>query len=313
MSAESHGIASGRLAAVGAAAAALVGSAVTAVVPLSSSENLVFRVRAGSHDVVLRLTATTRRTASDLDAELAWLRHLEGCGVGVVRPLTCFVAAPISLGEEPRYRCVVFEFAGPALPGPDGVDEALLAALGRLLADLHRAGAPRPASAPGRWYWKDARNYDLGLLGLSHADHAAAAAVLNRAASSIHGDLLVHADLGLRNLVVGENSLTAIDFDDCCWASAEYDIAATLYDVLVDHRLGLPPVSAAAALMGGYRQVAGRQALRDGPIRDALAALVVERAITAHRVGPHDEATHASLHLLLAGGGLPSPLAQLWG
>lgn len=295
---------------IAAVAAELLRCRVECVEALPSTENLVFRVQTGDRDVVLRFTAVGRRSGAELASELAWLRHLRRTGVDVVRPISRSPAGPVLLGDGSRHHCLVFEFAGPEPARPEAVDEALLAAWGGLLGRLHRAASgPDRAAVAARWYWADGRNYDLRLLDLSPAEHAAAAAVLARAASSIRGNLLVHGDLGLRNLVAGARGLTAIDFDDCCWAGAEYDIASTLYDALVDHDLPLPPEAATAALLDGYEETAGRGAVQSDWVCDALAALVVERAITARRLSTPDDAAASALAVLLASGGLPAPLA----
>ncbi|MBX9265177.1 phosphotransferase, partial [Klebsiella pneumoniae] len=62
---------------------------------------------------------------------------------------------------------------------------------------------------------------------------------------------LVHCDMRLANLLVNENSLTVIDFDDCgiCWFGWDFATAVSFIEddpALADYR---------AAWLAGYRSV----------------------------------------------------------
>ncbi len=287
--------------------------AITTVRRLPSGENAVYHVIGPDGPAVLRFTAESHRTLAELHAELAWLRHLEANGVDAVRPLGPAPSGPYPLAGGASWHCVVFEYVDGAPPRPSDVTAPLMRQWGELIGAIHAAG-PAPPPGTGRAHWRRTANYDVSLLRLGAAERAAVTDVLD-CASREAGDTnrLVHADLGLENVLWTGGKLVALDFDDACRAPAVYDVAAILYDVLVDHgaTAWADPAELLSALIAGYRRRAplpARDLARLGPL---WAALVVERAITPHRLGRRDQDATHRLRTLLASGRLPEPLAAL--
>jgi Ser/Thr protein kinase RdoA (MazF antagonist) len=277
-----------------------------------ASENLVHRVEVNGQEVVLRLTSVSRRCAAELDAELAWLDLLGARGVAVERPVARDVSGTLALADGGPVRAVVFALVDGSPPDPSTVDERLVYRWGELMGEIHRKGGARvPSLAAARRQWRETANYDTARL----ADPHAAGAVLDRVLGTPAPEALVHGDLGLANLVRADEQLVAVDFDDACRAPAGYDLAATLFDLLVDHgdRVPIRPLAASIALFAGYRRKAP---LADTDLRVIgafWAALVVERAITPRRLGYADPAADARLAALLLGKCLPEPLEHLKG
>jgi Ser/Thr protein kinase RdoA (MazF antagonist) len=219
----------------------------TALTLLNRSENETWR----AGDLILRLHRPGYHTRTEIASELDWLTALQDLpGLRAVRP----VAGRDGMVTQIDGRFVVgfAPIAGKELlPGDDL--SRWFAPLGEITARLHiqaRGWTPPPGFTRKRWdvdtilgpqpHWGDWRQAP----GLD----AVGKALLDRATAALGRDLggygtgpnvfgLIHADLRLANLMVDDQGLTAIDFDDCGFGWWVYDLASALSFIETDPRL----------------------------------------------------------------------------
>jgi Ser/Thr protein kinase RdoA (MazF antagonist) len=248
---------------------------------LNRSENETWR----AGDLILRLHRQGYHTKAEIASELAWLTALQDLpGLNAVRP--------VAGGQGPvtefdgRFIVAFAPIAGQELqPGDDLA--RWFAPLGEITARLHQHARQWPAP-PGfarkRWdvdtilgprpHWGDWRHAP----GLD----AASTALLTRATTTLADRLfaygtgpdrfgLIHADLRLANLMVADDTLTAIDFDDCGFGWWAYDLASALSFIETDPRL--PELI--ARWCDGYARISPLPA----PDRAMIPALILLRRV----------------------------------
>ena len=250
-------------------------SSQTVIGLLTISENATFAlsdVRAG-RELVLRLHRVGYSSVEEIRSELAWIDALRG--EGVIETLTPvpgrngdYVQTLQSPSGRPSRHAVAFE----RLPGTEpeaGVDALRwFERLGEVSAKMHLhskswrlpAGFRRKrwdveamVGEKGYWgSWRDA-------LGLDRTGTV----VLEQALSCIERRIarfgvgparfgLVHADLRLANLLVQDEHLRIIDFDDCGFSWFMYDFAAAVS--FIEHEPTVPELL--RVWVSGYRRVA---------------------------------------------------------
>jgi len=223
---------------------------------LNVSENATFLVSdPGAGPSVLRVHRLGYHTEQEIASELAWMEALRAeAGVRTPRVLPAtdgrrVVTVPED-GGPTRY-CVRFEFLPGTEPGgePAGEPGSQLTGrhfeeLGEITARMHRHARSwaRPAwftrfhwdyaaafGEEARWgRWQDG-------LGVGPAERQ----VLARLDDALHARLkafgqgperygLVHADTRLANLLVYQESVSVIDFDDCGFSWYLYDLGASV-------------------------------------------------------------------------------------
>jgi len=230
---------------------------------LNVSENATFLVSdPGARPSVLRVHRLGYHTEQEIASELAWMDALRAeAGVRTPRVLPAadgrrVVTVPEATGPGPRTRyCVRFEFLPGTEPGgepagePAGEVRSQLTGrhfeeLGEITARMHRHARSwaRPAwftrfhwdyaaafGEEARWgRWQDG-------LGVGAAERH----VLARLDDTLRARLtafgqgperfgLVHADTRLANLLVYQESVSVIDFDDCGFSWYLYDLGASV-------------------------------------------------------------------------------------
>ncbi len=228
---------------------------------LNRSENETWR----AGPLVLRLHRQGYHTKPEIASELAWLTALQDLpGLNAVRPIAGKQGLVTEL--DGRFLVAFAPIEGQELqPGDDLA--RWFAPLGEITARLHlqaRSWTPPAGFARKRWdhvtilgpqphwgHWRQAQGLD-----------AAGAALLARATDALALKLaaygtgpkvfgLIHADLRLANLMVQDDRLTAIDFDDCGFGWWVYDLAAALSFIETDPRL--PDLI--AAWVEGYSRI----------------------------------------------------------
>ncbi len=242
------------------------------------SENVTFRVTdARDHaDYVLRLHRPTYHTLEELEAERVWIRALADAGIAVPLPLTTragreYTTVAIGSTGEHRHAGLARWTAGDVLADRlrhsenVGLIEGYFVQLGAIMAAMHnQACAWRvPAAfkrhnlnadglmgdAPfwGRfWEHPDLSSAERDLLRYTRDRIRAALLRYGQRPDSFS---LIHADMHPANLVVHDDTLTVIDFDDAGFGWHPYDIAVAL----LPYRAKPHYASVEAALLRGYR------------------------------------------------------------
>jgi Ser/Thr protein kinase RdoA (MazF antagonist) len=278
--------------------------------------------------LILRVHRQGYHTTAEIAAELAWLGALQGVpGLRCVRPLAD--GAGRMLHRVDGRDVVAFAPIRNAREVSAGDDLAhWFAELGAISARLHAhaRGWQRPAGfvrkrwdcrtilgpAPHWGRWQDAP-------GLTPEGQAVLARLVEDLQARLggYGDGpgvfgLIHADLRLTNLMLDEQGLWAIDFDDCGFGWWMYDLAAALSFIETDTRL---PALIAAWVQGHGGTTAADRAIIPSLImlrRVLLTAWLGSRADsdTAADIGA---AAYAAQTVQLADRYLTRGPAQMWG
>lgn len=235
---------------------------------VAGRENRVYRVRAATGDLALRIKRPGYRQEDELMSELAWLNAMDRAGLHVPRPL------PSCEGRLLERLGAGFVDLVEWLPGkPMGKSRAPLAlenreavffALGREMARLHAAcdAWQRPAGfrrchwdidgllgeAPvwGR-FW-DNPTLDPQTKELFTRFRDAARTRLASAGASLDTGL-IHADLVRENVLLDGPAIQMIDFDDGGFGFRQFDMATVLLKSVAEP--DYPALK--AALIDGYR------------------------------------------------------------
>lgn len=240
------------------------------------SENATYMVKnknTGEKDGVLRISRPGYHTQSELNSEMKWLRQInEYTPLVVANPIKGVDGKNIQVvkGSDGKdYFCVICEY----LPGeaPDENNEAKMVKqfsyLGETTAYLHRQTEIWNGTAKlDRMEW----NYDT-IIG----EHAAwgrwqdfpemteeAEKLLDQVARIIRKRLqrygktennygLIHADLRLANLLLEDDQIKVIDFDDCGFGWHLHDLASALS--FIEDKPIVPKL--VNAWLDGYRKV----------------------------------------------------------
>lgn len=260
-------------------AANLWGGRVTRL--LRDRENAVFEIALPKGRAALRLHRQGYQNPETIASELWWCAALAGLGVAVPAALPARDGQLLQLLSTGRLASVMDWVEGEAL-GEAGVPLAYPAAeitakhhaLGRLLADLHRATdsltLPPQFHRPG---WDVAGLVGEAPLWSRFWDHPGATprqtALLQAARALLHSGLtsyaktgnfgLIHADVLRENILVNKDSLTLIDFDDSGFGFRPYDLGTAL-----SQNLNEPAYAEIrAAMIEGYGDAGITPALAD--------------------------------------------------
>jgi len=247
---------------------------------VSVSENVSFRLvdRGDGAAYVLRLHRPWYHTLDELNAERVWIRALGDAGISVPVPLATrdgrdYTTVSIAATGERRNagvaRWTEGELLAVLLRNNDDVSvyENYFAQLGAIVAAMHnQASAWRvPASFTRHALDRNGLMGDAPFWGrfwehpsLSSAERAlmidtrdALRGALDRYGTPRATFSLIHADMHPGNLLVHDNTLTVIDFDDAGFGWHQYDIAVALR-----HYMDKPYYDAIeAAFVRGYRVV----------------------------------------------------------
>ncbi|NYI99625.1 Ser/Thr protein kinase RdoA (MazF antagonist) [Nocardioides thalensis] len=274
---------------------------------LNRSENTTYVVGTSGVDsaAVLRVHRTGYHDAVAIASELAWLDALrEEAGVSTPRALTSRTGervVTVVAGGVERHG-VVFE----RLPGQQPHDTDLrredFVNLGQITARLHvhaRGWRPPPWFKRFDWGWRQTLGADprWGRWEDDPELGPAELAMLDRGVNLVRSRLagfgatpdrwgLVHADLRLANLLVDNEQISVIDFDDCGYSWFLYDFAAAVTFLEADPRL--PEWQ--DAWLAGYRSVA--------PLDESHASLLptflmLRRLLVLAWLGSHAHSSEA--------------------
>lgn len=267
------------------------------IAPIKYRENAVFRVasRDGAH-FVLRVHRPAYRSDAHIRSEVAWMRALAESGVPTpdflpTRAGDVLCVAAAEGVPEPR-QCDLMAWVegrpiGTLEGGVDLEEEALrrtYRTVGEIAARMHAHAASwqapadfaRPAwdvdtlvgDAPvfGRFWELEAISPERLALLLRARDRARERLAAFGASPEQYG--LVHGDLVPDNLLAEDAVVRAIDFDDCGFTWYGFELATSLFPLLVSGGFEV----ALAGYLEGYRSLRPWPDEAIGPIADFLMA-----------------------------------------
>jgi Ser/Thr protein kinase RdoA (MazF antagonist) len=220
--------------------AALFGVQPEAVTDLGGYHNQVLRLADKGSDVVLRFTPESHRTFRDLNAEIAFLRRLDADGAQVHRPLPSTRdgwIVPLSAQDGSLwYVCCFQAAAGKTWREAEHGSEVFMAA-GAALGRFHSLSKEYAAQGVRfqRRDWSE-NPYVAEASKVLGQVHAALSNKVERIVETVRalpetGETygLTHGDYLFSNYLVGDGSLTIVDFDDCEFGYYVYDLAVNLF------------------------------------------------------------------------------------
>jgi len=205
--------------------------------PLSTWENLVYKATGRAATLVLRLSAATRRTRSQLEAELDWIDMLASHGVHAIAPARSrggHRIETIALGGASYHVCAFPFIAGCRFGHAPLELDRRLADIGHCLARMHTLSEQCAAQPRNRPAWSDdyfvvhageMQSRVPGAVRNLYDDCLAAIAALPR---SLRSYGVIHNDFHARNFFWAEGTLCAFDFDDMAHSWYMNDLGITL-------------------------------------------------------------------------------------
>jgi Ser/Thr protein kinase RdoA (MazF antagonist) len=225
---------------------------------VSRSENVVFRVDAeDGRAYALRVHRPGYHTLAELESEPIWTAALNEAGIGApvaerTRAGGHYAVVGVPGTEETRHVGLLPWFEGVALTEmieraqDDASRDSHFEQLGRLMAEMHnQASAWQPPSGFQRHsldvdgftgeapFW--GRFWDIPQLTAEQHQTLVEARDWIRARLSEYGKdgrtySVIHADLRSANVLVRDDRVHVIDFDDAGFGWHQYDMAALLFD-----------------------------------------------------------------------------------
>lgn len=244
---------------------------------LQYEDNAVYRlVSSTGAEFVLRISAADGHSAAAQFSEAQWLLALRrATDLLVPAPILNAEGAPVTAIEIPEVagprHCVLFSWV-PGEPPTQEISPKVAARIGAFTARLHThaeqfippAGFIRP-----RWDWQHVCGLasSAGFPNNNDAPTPVQRALLAAASTRLQTNLhalgtspdqwgLIHADLHRDNILLQDEQVGVIDFDDCGWGYYLYDVACVLDSfrrrVVTDPR-AYPTIR--EAYLAGYNQV----------------------------------------------------------
>ncbi|WOD09250.1 phosphotransferase enzyme family protein [Marinomonas sp. GJ51-6] len=221
---------------------------------LTLSENATFIVEDSASKgqvletkIIVRVHRPNYHSSEEIASEIAWINTLrQDSTINIPAPLPLDDGSYIaSFDDEGQTRhLVAFEFMAGSEPSVDDSLTAGFELLGKISAQLHlhasqwqtpenfiRKSWTFETSFGNNPLWGNWRQ----ALGLGKEGKAVLESLCKKLESqlSIYGETpdrfgLVHADLRLANLLIDQNTLSVIDFDDCGFSWFMYDFASAI-------------------------------------------------------------------------------------
>ena len=219
---------------------------------VSDGAAYTYRYRAHSDARFLRLTPTDWRTQRQVNAEVAFVRHVAACGLNVAEPVRSAKGRFVETVDGELHCTSWSEASGTLLHDRlPSSDQAL--AMGRVLGQLHAAaetfsmppGCDRPswrAEIPLAESWLNGEPEPI----LNQQSEFARWLERLPRTPEVFG--LVHHDVCGDNLIWDGPAPTVIDFDDCLYHWYASDLATALTALRGEPRLQ-------ASLLRGYTEV----------------------------------------------------------
>lgn len=271
---------------------------------INVSENATYLVEGTAHKSVLRVHRENYHSHRAIECELAWSAALNResevmtPGVYTGRDGEVIQQGRVAALPHPRYM-VLFEFVEGEQPDESHDLEGPFEDLGEIAArtHLHSVGWQRPqpferltwnletilGTDPTWGHWRDAPNVTPEIEKLLARVEQTVTQRLTAFGSGPDQYGLIHADMRLANLLIGDRGTRLIDFDDCGLGWFLYDFATGI-SFMEDH----PKVpELRAAWVHGYRKVRELSAAEEAEI-DSFVML--RRLALLAWIGSHIEA-----------------------
>lgn len=242
---------------------------------LSLSENAVCTVElSDGRRLVLRLHRPGYNTIAELDSEVRWVAALADAGVRVPRPIRSLEGpyyVPVDVGSQIRQVGVIEWVDGSPLGTPLGAADPEIISkyerIGEVAAQIRsqsrswdlptgfnrrrwdRDGLVGESPVWGRFWEVDALSEEQRVLFSDTRRELVD--VLGSLSTAPDRFGLIHADLHLGNLMLDDETLTVIDFDDAGFGWYSHELAVALHPMVGAANLG----EAKDALVSGYRRV----------------------------------------------------------
>lgn len=213
---------------------------------LCQSENATFLIQNKKARYALRIHRPNYHTKQAIESELCWLDALRSSGIEVpqaIRSQDDESVLTLSLEDGIQRHAVLFNWVEGDMPTAD-VDPKAFQQLGEITAKLHQHSKTwqipekfqriiwnhdTMLGSDGHWGdWRNApylkpEHHDIIEETISHIDHA-----LKAFGQSSDRYGLIHADLRLTNLLLQNDQIGVIDFDDCGMSWFMHDLAAAM-------------------------------------------------------------------------------------
>ena len=241
--------------------------------PVGISENITFRVDAADKRYVLRIHRPGYHTLAELESEQVWTAALLEAGLDVPVPVRTregrgYATLPFEGGERHigMLEWVNGELLGNIISREPVAFAPHFRAVGRIAAAIHNQSSGWTVPSGFRRHRFDADGllgddafwgpfWNLPQMRPAQGDVITSARrviafELSRLEHSAETFSLIHADLHPYNVVVGDQGLHIIDFDDAGFGWHHYELAVALHYHREDDRFG----DIQAALVDGYRE-----------------------------------------------------------
>ena len=278
---------------------------------INYSENHTFLLSVpGGEAFTLRVHRPNYQSVANIESELAWLEALhKQTDLSIPEPVAGQNGRLIQHFTTPSGEIrqgVLFHFIKGREPSPDSNLVDLFAVLGRYAACLHQHSIawPRPAGFT-RQAWTAASILDAdGLWGNWRIAPGVTDSIrlcLNRTQDLLRQRLasygtgpdrygLIHADMRLGNLLVDQDQVSLIDFDDCgfCWFGYDFAAAISFHET---HK-AVPTLK--ASWIEAYQAV---RPLTDLDIDMLDSMVMLRRMALLAWIGSHSETSLAQTHV----------------
>ncbi|MCR2831607.1 phosphotransferase [Acidithiobacillus ferrooxidans] len=211
---------------------------------ITSSENYTYRLNCGENKYSLRLQISGYHSRNDIQAELRFVEMLNDRSIKIARPVSTFSGENVSTFSAPAGDILVsiFEWIDGEHPTPEQYSQ-IYGQLGLVMGTMHNISesitplffGQRPFwnfdriigdnAVWGSWYQPHYVSQKQEKL-VKHAIHEIRKRLDQHHGNKIYG--LIHADMRPTNVLVKDNELVIIDFDDCCHSWYMFDIAASV-------------------------------------------------------------------------------------